>query len=76
MHVVLGRLPFEGGAETTYTDIYVCDKHMPVLLAAEGTVDMSKVLNWGENEREVRKLLKWDDHDEWRMLEFTVSHLR
>lgn len=67
--VVVGR---EG--ETTYTDIYVCDEHMPVGWDAKWSASEG-ALAPGYEEK-IRSLIKWDGSESWTLLEVEVRRLR
>lgn len=76
LHVIVGRED-----ETSYSDIYVCDEHMPADLAARANDGWSFSVqdfpfDWDDVCKPVRELLKFDKANEWDVLEFRINTLR
>jgi hypothetical protein len=64
VNVILGR-DIPGGTETTETYIYVCTGHF----VEAGMDERVSAVN-------TRKLLNWDGHEDWDILESTAQKLR
>lgn len=87
VHVVISRVISEVpyGTETSDVDIYVCEAHIPALLD-EGQLTGQTVTHsaesdiwasvWDTYKLNVRKLFNFDNHEEWDILEVSVSRLR
>lgn len=87
IHVVLGRhngefIAGDAITETTYTELYICDSHIPddldvVQVGRSFTVTPEQQAEyWHHYDKAIRDLLNWDGHENWQILEAKVVKIR